>query len=211
MQTKLFSLKHTMLALTIIIGIINALPNLYGEDPAIQISSKNQATINSNVSKIIASNLSQAKIKYTEEKIDDELLLRFLTTDEQITAKDILTDKLHDENIIIALNLAPRTPAWLSMLGAKPMKLGLDLRGGVHFLLDVDTNSLVKARANGDIKSLTQELRDQKIRYKKVYLETNKNIIIELKKKFNLDIKRLEKKLRLVISNNKEFFKSSFL
>ncbi|MBT4885275.1 MAG: protein translocase subunit SecD [Legionellales bacterium] len=195
MEIKPFSAKHIMLAITIIIAIIYALPNLYGEDPAIQVSSKNQAAISTDVSKIIANNLNEAKIKYTEEQQDDELLLRFLSTDEQITAKDILTDKLHDENVIIALNLAPKTPAWLSMLGAKPMKLGLDLRGGVHFLLDVDTNSLVKARANGDIKSLTQELRDQKIRYKKVSLESQKNIIIELKKAEDTDeVKQIARK-----------------
>jgi preprotein translocase subunit SecD len=182
MYTTSHTYRNYFLLLIMLLGIIYALPNLYGEDPAIQISSKNRAALPADIQQTIATALDKAHIAYQSTPgEDDDILLRFTSTDNQITAKDLLTDSIQNDQVIIALNLAPRTPAWLNALGAKPMKLGLDLRGGVHFLLDVDTNTLITARINGDIKSITQELRDQKIRYKKVATGPNQTIQIETK------------------------------
>lgn len=181
MQSKSSPVKFYLMLVTLILSVIYALPNIYGEDPAIEVATNNQSTISNTILTQIKTELSKANLTYTITNNDDSILIRFNDTDEQITAKDILKDKISNDNIIYSLNLAPRTPAWLTALGAYPMKLGLDLRGGVHFLLDVDTNSLIKARTSGDIKTITQELRDQKIRYKAIKIVDQKNMSITLK------------------------------
>ena len=181
MNSKSSPIKFYLMMLTLALSIIYAIPNLYGEDPAIEVSSNNQEAISLDIKNKIEQELTKAKIPHSISTNDDDILIRFKDTDEQITAKDILKDKVSSENLTYSLNLSPRTPAWLTAIGAYPMKLGLDLRGGVHFLLDVDTNSLMKARATGDIKTITQELRDQKIRYKKISLRDQRNIVIVLK------------------------------
>ncbi len=181
MQSKSSPIKFYLMLLTLILSVIYALPNIYGEDPAIEVATNNQSAISNTILTQIKTELSKANLAYTITNNDDSILIRFTDTDEQITAKDILKDKISNDNIIYSLNLAPRTPAWLTALGAYPMKLGLDLRGGVHFLLDVDTNSLIKARTSGDIKTITQELRDQKIRYKEIKIIDQKNMSITLK------------------------------
>jgi preprotein translocase subunit SecD len=187
MQSKISTTKFYLMIATLVISIIYSIPNFYGEDPAIEVSTKNQEPISTEVITKIGNELKKANIQFTvDNQDDDDLLLRFKDTDEQITAKDILKNTING-NIIYSLNLAPRTPSWLTALGAYPMKLGLDLRGGVHFLLDVDTSSLIKARTSGDIKTITQELRDQKIRYKKVALKDSKNIAIYLKNEHDTD------------------------
>lgn len=159
--------KYLLFLLAILVSIIYALPNLYGEDPVVQVSLQDKIQQN-NVLEKISKNLNSAKIKYVAENSDLQITLKFQDTDQQLTARDILAEKLSNEKVTLTLSLLPRTPQWLRMLGATPMKLGLDLRGGVHFLLDVDTNSLIKARVNGDVKNITKELREQKIRYLKI-------------------------------------------
>ena len=80
----------------------------------------------------------------------DKLLIRFADTDTQLKARDVIKVTLGDDDYTVALNIASRTPRWLTALGAYPMKLGLDLRGGVRFLLEVDANALLKAREDGE-------------------------------------------------------------
>lgn len=157
--------RYILLAVLIIIGMIYALPNLYGEDPAIQITTKNSSPLNAQVIPRVASGLKSQNILYKSiKKTGNNILVRFLDTEMQLRAQDIISAILGD-NYSVALNLAPRTPKWLQPIGAYPMKLGLDLRGGIHFLLNVDVSATVKLRETSDIHTMSIDLRGAQIRY----------------------------------------------
>ena len=183
--------KYFLLFGLILLGLVYAAPNLYGENPAIQISAKtseNKAnlpvdtTIIERVKKILNSN----QLPYLNiEREQDTLLLRFADTDVQLKARDEIAMALGDQ-YVVALNLAPRTPHWLRAVGANPMKLGLDLRGGVHFLLDVDIDSVLKAKTEGDLRHLGEELRQADIRYTGMSKTGANGILIYLRDADNL-------------------------
>lgn len=165
--------KYGLLSLIITLALIYALPNLYGEDPAVQISpvashSDRLTETNPSTFKLQLSRyLKEADITYqsiqTYSNQSHSALIRFSDTTKQLKAKDLLKSKLGDE-YNVALNLAPATPKWLSRLWAKPMKLGLDLRGGVHFLIEVDLQAALQNRLEGILNDIRGELRDHKIR-----------------------------------------------
>lgn len=156
--------KNILVLFVVVIGFIYAAPNLYGEDPAVQISGST-AIVDNNTLDTITQTLQTAAIPFQQPQITDHTaLVRFASTDEQLKAKELLQAKFGDD-YLVALNLAPATPAWLKSLGAMPMKYGLDLRGGVYFLLQVDVESVLKQRIEGDLQSIAQALRDQRIRY----------------------------------------------
>lgn len=164
------SWKYGLLGFVIILAFIYALPNLYGEDPAVQISPVASSAESKEESKgafsdELATYLKETGLNYLsiESEGNRTALIRFSDTVKQLKAKDILKSKLGD-NYSVALNLAPATPKWLSWLSAKPMKLGLDLRGGVHFLVEVDVNSALQNRLEGILNDIRSELRDKKIR-----------------------------------------------
>lgn len=153
-----------MLVFVICVGLLYALPNLYGEDPAIQISGARggQAT---------QATLGQAEDALAKEKIafkssamesNGTLLLRFDNTDVQLRAREVLMEALGDK-FVVALNLAPSTPSWLTAIGAEPMKLGLDLRGGVHFLMEVDMETAMGKLQEQTLDGIESELQSQKI------------------------------------------------
>jgi preprotein translocase subunit SecD len=163
--------KYLLLACVLVIGVIYALPNLYGEDPALQISGSRNATMDSAAMNTAVSALKTADIpiKSTELK-PGQLLIRFNDTETQIKAVDFVKSALGTD-YTVALNLAPATPAWLSKLNALPMYLGLDLRGGVHFLMEVDMKAAIEQaieRYSNDIRTL---LRDARIRYAMIRAE----------------------------------------
>jgi len=154
------------LALTavILIGALYAIPNLYPEDPSVQISHDSgglPADLKQRVESILS--LNDVKAKQIEVN-QQQLLLRFDNTESQLQAADELKSGLNSEHIV-ALNLAPAVPAWLRAVNASPMSLGLDLRGGVHFLLQVDMTAAVSKaldRYESDFRSV---LRENKVRY----------------------------------------------
>lgn len=157
--------KYVLIIVVIIGGFIYAAPNLYGEYPAVQIAGNNNTMIDQPVLEQSSKVLKDAGIKYRDTLFqEDALLFRFSSTDDQLKAKELLQHAL-GENYLVAINLAPATPDWLKSLGAVPMKLGLDLRGGVHFLLQVDVDSVVKERTEGDVRGIGRALREEKIRY----------------------------------------------
>lgn len=179
--------KYILMAVLVVLGVIYALPNVFGEDPAVQISAKGGATLNSAIVSQVTSTLQSNQLPYLSAAIEhNNLLVRFADTDIQLKASDTVRSALGD-NYIVALNLAPRTPRWLSALGAYPMKLGLDLRGGVHFLLDVDVNSVIKARQDGDMRSFGDQLRQQNIRYASLMQAAPNTIAIQFRDQNNLD------------------------
>jgi preprotein translocase subunit SecD len=158
--------KNILLIVVLVIAIIYALPNLFGSDQAVQISSTGTALVTDDTLTQTQKALTAANIKYisSEKQQGDKLLIRFADTDIQLKACDVIKTTL-GEDYVVALNLASRTPKWLQFLGANPMKLGLDLCGGVHFLLEVDLNDMIKKREDGDIRSITNDLREANIRY----------------------------------------------
>lgn len=157
--------RYILLAVLIIIGVIYALPNLYGEDPAIQITTKDSSALSAQVIPKVASSLKAQNIAYESiKKTDNNILIRFPDTETQLKAQDIVSATL-GSNYSVALNLAPRTPKWLQAIGARPMKLGLDLRGGIHFLLNVDVGAMVKLQEIGDMHTMGTDLREARIRY----------------------------------------------
>ncbi len=157
--------KYLLLIGMAVLAFIYALPNVFGEDPAVQVSAKNNAEITENVLTQVKNVLATQHIRsISAEKEEHSLLIRFANTTDQLKARDAIKAMLIDD-YIVALNLAARTPAWLAALGAKPMKLGLDLSGGVNFLLKVDVDAVIKARQEGDAAGMASMLREKKIRY----------------------------------------------
>lgn len=169
MQNKYPTWKYLFILATCVLGILYALPNLYGEDPAIQIKPANtKVAVDENLDRQVKSVLTKNKI--TTKSIvreDNGIMLRFLSTDEQLKAQDAIKADL-GTNYTVAINIAPATPSWLEKISASPMKYGLDLRGGVHFLLDVDIDGVIARREEGLIKNIGQDLRQARIRYSRI-------------------------------------------
>lgn len=160
--------RYILILVLIVLGVIYALPNWYGDDPAVQISQKTSSLPVTNVTAQVKAALTKAKIPYLSVKQDDRTtLVRLSRVDDQSRAQDIIQATL-GKDYSVALNLAPKTPAWLQAIGAKPMKLGLDLRGGIHFLYQVDTQGMVKERVKSDMHALASQMRDQEIRYSSI-------------------------------------------
>lgn len=154
-----------MLIVVVIVGLLYALPNLYGEDPAVQITGARGSDASEATLDQVRNVLDQTKIQIKSVALENgAILARFKDTDVQLRAREALTEALGDK-FVIALNLAPATPRWLSMLGAEPMKLGLDLRGGVHFLMEVDMDTALSKLQEQTMDNMRSDLRDKNIPY----------------------------------------------
>ena len=150
--------KYVLITIIFLVGVIYALPNLYGSDPALQISSSRGAEINELTKLQVSVALDEANIKSISIEYDlNSLVIRFADEEKQLRAKDIIRASLGN-SYVVALNLAPSTPDWLRKLGAEPMFLGLDLRGGVHFLMEVDMDAAVKKAEERYISDLRSTL-----------------------------------------------------
>jgi preprotein translocase subunit SecD len=154
-----------MLIAVIIVGLLYALPNLYGEDPAVQITGARGSDASVATLDQVKNVLDQDKIPSKSIALENgQILARFKDTDVQLRAREALTSALGDK-FVIALNLAPATPRWLSVMGAEPMKLGLDLRGGVHFLMEVDMDTALSKLQEQTMDSMRSDLREKNIPY----------------------------------------------
>ena len=153
---------NLFIAGVLLAGFIYALPNFFGESPAVQISAgKATVKVDEALEKRSAQALKTANIVYDEVFVEPNgVKFRFRDTDTQLRAKDVLAREL-GENYVVALNLLSNSPRWLSAIGAKPMYLGLDLRGGVHFLLQVDMKAAVTKALDGLQGSIRVTLRGQ--------------------------------------------------
>ncbi|RDE69002.1 protein translocase subunit SecD [Aggregatibacter segnis] len=172
--------KNLMVIFLVAIGILYALPNLYGEDPAVQISGTRGQEANSSVLSEVQTVLKENNLATKSIVLENgSILVRFNNTDNQLLAKDKITEKLGN-NYSIALNLAPATPKWLSSIGGNPMKWGLDLRGGVRFLMEVDMNSALTKRQEQLQDSLRTELRKEKYQYSAIKSAENFSTIVSL-------------------------------
>ena len=164
--------KYLLVLCVALFGFIYALPNLYPDDPALQITAKKAGgeTAQDVLDRAVAS-LEKAGISIKRsEMLPGSALIRFDNVDDQINAKDVVQDAVSGD-YVVAMNLAPNTPEWLSGLGAGPVKLGLDLRGGVHFLMEVDMAKAMDNKLKNDLNNIRDGLREQKVRYKQAFLE----------------------------------------
>ncbi|EGR0603271.1 protein translocase subunit SecD [Vibrio cholerae] len=160
--------KYLMVMLTIAVAALYALPNIYGEDPAIQITGARGASVDMSTLDAVTDALNKAQLSQKSIALENgSILVRFNDTDKQISARDIISEALGKDKIV-ALNLAPSTPDWLESIGAAPMKLGLDLRGGVHFLMEVDMDAAMEKLVSQQEEAFRSDLRDEKIRYRAI-------------------------------------------
>jgi preprotein translocase subunit SecD len=157
--------KYLLLIFILVVGVIYALPNLYGADPSLQISGSRNNEVTAEVATRVSDALEAASIPVKKVEIMPErLLLRFNDTETQLKAVDYVKSTLGN-GYIVALNLAPAIPGWLESFNALPMYLGLDLRGGVHFLMEVDMQASVKQAIQRYSTEVRSQLREAKIRY----------------------------------------------
>ncbi|CAG0994683.1 Protein translocase subunit SecD [Burkholderiales bacterium] len=158
--------KYILIAVSMVVALTYALPNLFGEVPAVQVSS-NRASIkiDTNLLKNVEEALKSGNITIRGATLDPSgVKVRLEDAETQLRAKDVLQAKLGD-NYIVALNLISSSPDWLTAIGALPMNLGLDLRGGVHFLLQVDMKAALDKAADRNVGDLRTFMRDKKIQY----------------------------------------------
>jgi len=164
-----------MIAIVLVLGVLYTLPNFYGEAPAVQVSSgKSTLKLSPDLAERLSSQLEAQGVKpdgvFFEETLGGGTLkLRFNSSEEQLKARDFLQSQLNpdpaDPDYIVALNLLSRSPDWLTNINALPMYLGLDLRGGVHFLLQVDMDAALEKRKDALLASAKQTLREEDLRY----------------------------------------------
>ncbi|MCH8057449.1 MAG: protein translocase subunit SecD [Proteobacteria bacterium] len=163
--------KNLLIVTILVVGTFYALPNLFGEDPALQITSARGFTLPLDLEANINDALMVENIKYKgREQQGNRLLYRFNSPEEQLLAADVLKDAL-GEQYVVALNLAHSTPGWLRVMGGKPMTLGLDLQGGVHFLMQVDMDTAKGQMLDRVVNDIRTALRSERIRYVSVRRE----------------------------------------
>ncbi len=157
--------KYALILAVLAVGVLYALPNLYGEDPALQISSTRGLDLPLGLPAAIEDALVVEKIAFkSSDQIGNRLLYRFNSAEDQLLAADAVKKALGD-GFVVALNLAPATPDWLRSLGGKPMTLGLDLQGGVHFLLQVDMDTARGQQQDRYVDDIRAALREEGVRY----------------------------------------------
>lgn len=161
--------KYLLIVVVVFVSLFYSLPNLYPDEPAIQISGASAGVPAEQAALESASRaLNVAGIAFHGAEIQPKgVLLRVNNSADQLRAQDIVRRELGDL-YVVALNLAPTTPGWLKALGARPMKLGLDLRGGVHFLLEVDMSKALEQRQESYVSDIRSKLRDKKLAYRSV-------------------------------------------
>ncbi len=168
--------KNLLVLGVVLLGFIYALPNIYPPDFAVQISNEDSALeVSANALASITESLDEAGLPYFQAELNGgSALIRFPTDDSQLKARTLIQRTLHDVkgDYIVALNAAPTTPEWLSDIGAEPMKYGLDLRGGVHFLMEVDTEKTVGDRIEELEQEIKRTLRDRSDRIRYTGFET---------------------------------------
>lgn len=174
--------KNLIILIAIVIGFIYALPNLFPDDYAVQITGARSSTeVNSAVLERAVKALESDGIEVKSSTLEDrDALIRLTSSDDQLRARPAVQAAL-GRDYLVALNMAPSTPSWLKSLGAGPMKLGLDLRGGVHFLLEVDMDTAVGQRLEAVSGQIKRELREERIRYRGGDVQGARDIVLSFR------------------------------
>ncbi|HDI3032382.1 TPA: protein translocase subunit SecD [Cronobacter turicensis] len=173
--------KYLMLVAVLIVGLLYALPNLYGEDPAVQITGARGVAASEQTLIQVHNTLQKEKISAKSVALEEgAILARFDSTDTQLRAREALMSTMGDQ-FVVALNLAPATPRWLTAISAEPMKLGLDLRGGVHFLMEVDMDTALSKLQEQNMDSLRSDLREKGLSWTNVRKADNYGVTIQFR------------------------------
>ena len=163
--------KYLVMLFAVVIGLIYTLPNFFGEAPAVQVSSiRSTVVVDAGVQQRVSDALTAAQLTPDVTTLENsQLMVRFATPDQQLKARDVIERTLNpdatDPSYVAALNLVSRSPQWLTSLHAKPMYLGLDLRGGVHFMLQVDMQTALNKRLDSFASDIRTLMRDKQLRY----------------------------------------------
>ncbi|WP_180031431.1 MULTISPECIES: protein translocase subunit SecD [unclassified Acinetobacter] len=170
--------KYVLILVVLVVSTLYALPSLYPDEPAVQISGAKAGTqIDAGIVQKAEQILKTENIATHDNSFSNNAaLLRVNSSEAQLKAKEALRRGLGDE-YVVALNLAPTTPEWLQKIGAKPMKLGLDLRGGVHFLLEVDMDKAIAQRMDTSATDLRRQLRDNNLKFNSLNLSNNTIVV----------------------------------
>ena len=175
------SWKYILILFFIGLGLLFALPNIYGKDPSLQVSTARSAEISELTEYQVSAALEEAELPYKDIMLGiGSLTIRFSDEETQLKAQAIVKESL-GRSYVVALNLAPATPDWLSKFGAEPMSLGLDLRGGVHFLMEVDMDAAIDKAEERYISDLRSFLRENKVRYKTITRNKSEGLLIRFK------------------------------
>lgn len=174
--------KNLVIVFALVIGFIYALPNFFPDDYAIQITGARGSTeVEQRVLDRALAKLEQEGIEVKSSLLEErDALIRLTSSDDQLRARPAVQAALGNE-YLVALNMAPSTPGWLRSLGAGPMKLGLDLRGGVHFLLEVDMETALNQRLEALSGQIKRELREERIRYRGGDIEDQARIVLSFR------------------------------
>lgn len=173
--------KYSFILLLIGLGVLFALPNLYDKDPSLQISASGASEVSELTEFQVSTALEEAGIAFKSMKVGlENLTIRFNDTETQLKAKSAVEKSL-GRNYSVALNLAAATPDWLAKFGAEPMFLGLDLRGGVHFLMQVDMEAAVSKAEDRYMSDLRSILRENKVRYKTITRSKEGGLLVRFK------------------------------
>lgn len=217
--------KNLIIAIALVIGFIYALPNVFPDDYAVQITGARSSTeVNQRILERAVDALEAKGIAVKESEIQErDALIRLNDADAQLRARPVVQDAL-GRDYLVALNMAASTPEWLKSLGAGPMKLGLDLRGGVHFLLEVDMETAVEQRLEAMSSQIKRELREERVRYRGGDLEGDNSIVLTFRdeasrgeafalirdqyNQFLLDEEREEGEYRLILTISEAEIKS---
>ncbi len=172
--------KYVLILIVVLASALYALPNLYPQDPSVQITANRGFTVDDALRARIETALTNAGVKPKQIEVDGTtMLVRLPGLDEQTKANDALRQAL-GEDYLVALNLASTVPDWLGKLGARPMVQGLDLQGGVHFVMQVDQKAALDKRVEGYLEDTRVTLRDKRIRYTSVERRPNNSIVVTL-------------------------------
>jgi preprotein translocase subunit SecD len=170
-----------MVAMIVALGALYATPNLYGESPAVQVSGLRGVEADAATLDSVKAHLEESKLSYDSIALEKgQILTRFKNTEDQLKARDVLDDNL-GKKFSVALNLTPNTPDWLAAIGGTPMKLGLDLSGGVSFLMEVNMKEAINKAKVGMVSDFRGDLRNEKIRYRSVK-EANNSVVVVFRK-----------------------------
>ena len=197
--------KTLMVAFIVAFGALYATPNLYGEAPAVQVSGLRGVEADAATLDAIKAQLEQNQLAFDSIVLEKgQVLTRFKNTEDQLKARDILDDNL-GKQFSVALNLTPNTPDWLAAIGGTPMKLGLDLSGGVSFLMEVNMKEAINKAKVGMVSDFRGDLRNEKIRYRSVK-EVNDSIVVIFRKVEDLEAAEslLEKRNRDLLFSSDE-------
>ena len=167
--------KYLLILFVVLLGLVYSVPNLYPDDEAIQISHEG-LTVNESDLAVATTALEAAEIEFFGEELSETgLLIRFDSVEDQLRAKTVVEEAFTDD-YIVALNLAPTTPGWMQSIGANRMNLGLDLQGGVHFLMEVDMEAALERRMEDNLSNVRSILREERIRTRGINLVSNSHL-----------------------------------